>query len=181
MNCKDLLQRPSVQPQPENPWQGQAWFDPSGTYRYRLSRSWAGGQGAIAFVMLNPSQANDCRNDPTLRRCLGLAQSWGFARLEVVNLFAYCTAYPRQLAQVTDPIGPENDAHLLSVCQEAQQLLLAWGNWGSQQGRDRTVLELLRPHQAKWCALGLNQTGLPRHPLYVRREAQPQPWSGPTV
>ncbi|MBD0336961.1 MAG: DUF1643 domain-containing protein [Cyanobacteria bacterium Co-bin13] len=155
---------------------GTACFDPSGTYRYSLSRKWDEARPTIAFVMLNPSQANDAHNDPTIRRCIGLAQQWGYGRLKVVNLFAYCTAHPRTLAQVKDPVGPENDQYLLSTCEQAERVLLAWGNWGSRLDRDRTVLTLLEPHWIKCCSLGLNQTGLPRHPLYVRRDCQLLPW-----
>ncbi|MBD2259666.1 DUF1643 domain-containing protein [Pseudanabaena sp. FACHB-2040] len=155
---------------------GTACFDTSGTYRYTLSRRWDEARPTIAFVMLNPSQANDAYNDPTIRRCIGLAQQWGYGRLEVVNLFAYCSAHPRDLTQVKDPIGPENDQYLLSTCEQAERVLLAWGNWGSRLGRDRTVLTLLEPHWVKCCSLGLNQTGLPRHPLYVKRDSQLLPW-----
>jgi hypothetical protein len=55
--------------------------------------------------------------------------------------------------------------------------LLAWGNWGSWLGRDRAVLTLLTPHQAKCRCLGQNLTGQPRHPLYTPRHTSLQPWS----
>lgn len=156
--------------------QGTACFDPSGTYRYHLSRTWDEALPVMAFVMLNPSRADDSCNDPTIRRCITLAQQWGYGGLAVVNLFAYCAAHPKVLWQTPDPVGPENDPHLLRTCGQAERILLAWGNWGSQLGRDRTVLTLLAPHWARCCCLGLNQTGLPRHPLYVRRDSQPLPW-----
>lgn len=155
---------------------GSACFDKTGAYRYRLSRCWEAAQPAVAFVMLNPSQADGVHNDPTIRRCIGLAKFWGYGSLEVVNLFGYCTAHPRMLLQVSDPVGQKNDRHLVAVCEQVDRVLLAWGNWGSKLGRDRTVLSLLEPYQAKFCCLGLNQTGLPRHPLYVKRDTPPLVW-----
>jgi hypothetical protein len=120
-----------------------ATFDATGHYRYRLTRRWQPDGPCLTFVMLNPSRADHEREDPTLRRCIHLAQGWGYGGLVVVNLFAYCTAYPRELRHVVDPIGPENDAYLLPAVQQGDRCLLAWGNQGRWRGRDQAVLELL--------------------------------------
>jgi hypothetical protein len=158
---------------------GAACFDPSGQYRYWLSRCWLESGPQLAIVMLNPSRADAERNDPTLRRCLALALGWGFGSLTVVNLFAYCSADPQQLWQVQDPVGPDNDGHLLAACDRAARVLLAWGNWGCRLNRDLAVLTLLAASQPKWCCLGRNRTGRPRHPLYVRRDCLLQGWTEP--
>jgi hypothetical protein len=153
-----------------------ASFDPTGHYRYSLGRRW-GTTPTLAIIMLNPSRADGSVDDPTIRRCMGLAQGWGFGAIAVVNLFAYRSPHPRELRQVDDPIGPENDAALAETAHQADQILLAWGNWGSLGGRDRTVLELLRSHHPKCRCLGQNLTGQPRHPLYVSRSISLRPWS----
>ncbi|MDX2214776.1 MAG: DUF1643 domain-containing protein [Oculatellaceae cyanobacterium bins.114] len=150
-----------------------AIFDPSGTYRYTLWRNW-GCAPKVVFVMLNPSTADAEHNDPTIRRCIGLAQAWGFGALEVVNLFAYCATHPTELRQATDPIGIENDRYLLQAVQRSDRTLLAWGNWGYLHQRDRCVLNLLSQQTSLYC-LGMNQSGQPRHPLYVRRDVKPIP------
>ncbi len=64
-----------------------ATFDPTGRYRYSLERCW-GSDSTLAIVMLNPSRADGSLDDPTLRRCMGLALGWGFGAIAVVNLFA---------------------------------------------------------------------------------------------
>lgn len=163
---------PAPFPSPEG-----ATFDPSQTYRYRLWRCWQEHAARVVFVMLNPSTADGTHNDPTIRRCLGFAQSWGFGSLEVVNLFAYRTPDPAVLRQVRDPVGAENDFYLQAAIAQADQVLLAWGNSGSLQGRDRTVLQLLhsrgdRRHPPLHC-LGLTRAGQPRHPLYAPGSLQP--------
>ncbi|TMF61888.1 MAG: DUF1643 domain-containing protein, partial [Chloroflexi bacterium] len=66
-----------------------ATFSADRRYRYRLWRRWDGARPVVAFVMLNPSTADARRDDPTIRRCIGFAKSWGFGGVEVVNLFAY--------------------------------------------------------------------------------------------
>lgn len=127
--------------------------------------------------MLNPSQADGSKDDPTIRRCTALAHRWGFGSITVVNLFAYCTAHPRQLKQVEHPVGPENDQTLQNVATGDVDIWLAWGNWGSLYQRDEAVLELLMPFRHRLHCLGRNQTGQPQHPLYVSRTACLEPWS----
>ncbi|MFG0274726.1 MAG: DUF1643 domain-containing protein, partial [Phycisphaerales bacterium] len=85
-----------------------ARFDASRRYRYSLRRRWGAG-APCCFVMLNPSAADESYDDPTIRRCLGFARSWGYPALEVVNLFAWRTHEPRRLLETADPVGPGND------------------------------------------------------------------------
>ncbi len=153
-----------------------ALFDSSRRYRYRLNRCWPShgsrsGKLNVAFVMLNPSCANETADDPTLRACIQFAQRWGFGSLSVVNLFGYCTTHPADLKTVADPIGPKNDAYLIAAVEQAQQVVLAWGNAGVFLGRDRTILSLLAPYHAKLSYLQINRSGQPRHPIYIPRNA----------
>lgn len=156
--------------------QSSAVFDETGQYRYCLERIWDPSHPRLAIVMLNPSQADGRVDDPTIRRCCGLSHQWGYGAIAVVNLFAYRSAHPVELKRVSDPIGPENDRFLVAAAEQSAAILLAWGNSGSWRGRDRIVLDLLHPYRPQWCHLGLNQTGQPRHPLYVRRGIQLQRW-----
>lgn len=153
-----------------------AVFDLTGHYRYSLGRCWGDGPG-LTILMLNPSRADAQSDDPTIRRCVGLAQGWGFGAIQVVNLFAYCTAYPRQLRQVDDPVGPENDVTLGTAAAWGDLILLAWGNWGHLGQRDAAVLTLLTPHREKLRCLGRNRTGQPRHPLYVKGGTPLKRWA----
>lgn len=144
---------------------GDAVFDSTGRYRYRLTRSWAPGP-VVAFVMLNPNLADAERDDPTIRRAIGFAKVWGFGELVVVNLFAWRCRDPRDLARVPDPIGPDNDAHLADLPDD---VVVAWGNHGALRGR---ASEVLRRIEEAYC-LGVTLRGEPRHPLYVPA-AQPR-------
>lgn len=154
-----------------------AQFDPTGQYRYWLHRRWDEARPEIVLIMLNPSRADHQQDDPTLRRCIRLAQQWHYGSLTVVNLFAYCSPSPQQLKIATDPVGKDNDSQILQVCETAGQILLAWGNWGNLQGRDQQVLDLLQPYRDRLYCLGLNRTGQPRHPLYVPRNTKLCPWT----
>ncbi|MGD1908075.1 MAG: DUF1643 domain-containing protein [Leptolyngbyaceae cyanobacterium] len=159
------------------PIERSATFDATGQYRYRLDRRWDPHRPALTFVMLNPSRADHRQDDPTLRRCIGLSQGWEYGALTVVNLFAYCSSKPKQLQTAVDPVGPENDRYLLAACSDTQTIVLAWGNSGGLYQRNRAVLSLLEPYRDRCHCLGRNQTGQPRHPLYVKRNTQLLPWS----
>lgn len=144
-----------------------ATFDPTGLYRYLLWREWDRSAPKVGFVMLNPSQADAVADDPTIRRCVGFARLWGYGAVEIVNLFAYRTPHPKLLSQVRDPVGMENDDYLRSLSQRVDRIVIAWGNWGSLQRRDRAVLQLLTSSTPLYC-FGYTKQQQPRHPLYLR-------------
>jgi hypothetical protein len=154
---------------------GGATFDETGRYRYALWRAWDPAAPDIAFVMLNPNRADAICDDPTIRRCVGFARAWGFGRLWVVNLFGYRARDPRDLRAVADPIGSDNDRHLVRAARRAAMVIAAWGNAGTFGGRDREVIELLREGDRTIHCLGVTRCGCPRHPLYLAQTVAPQP------
>jgi len=153
-----------------------ACFSPCGRYRWWLRRRWPRGRGRLLFIGLNPSRADGHRDDPSLRRLTGFAQAWGFAELEVLNLFARVAVRPTQLRQLSDPCGADNDTWLAERLERQRQLWaaeaaapvwLGWGNHGGRGGRDQQVLELVWQWGCRPAWLGLTTSGQPRHPLYV--------------
>lgn len=84
-----------------------AVFDPTRTYRYRLTRHTGAGIGTLLFVMLNPSTADEYRNDPTVRRCIAFARAWGFGRLCVGNIFAFRSTDPAAVDWFARRYAPE--------------------------------------------------------------------------
>lgn len=124
--------------------------------------------------MLNPNQADAVSDDPTIRRCMGFAKTWGFGSLEVVNLFAHRAKTPQLLKQAVEPIGEDNDYYLATLPERVDLIVLAWGNWGRLWNRDRTVLPLFRSQPVY--SLGVTKLGQPRHPLYLRRDIDRVPF-----
>jgi hypothetical protein len=146
-----------------------AVIDPTGKYRYLLWRAWGLLWPRCLFIMCNPSVADAERDDPTIRRCIGFAKKWGMHGIEVVNLFAYRATEPDKLLQVDDPVGPQNDAHLIGATARAGLVVAAWGWHGTHRGRDGEVARLLAWSHLQ--CLGKTKNGHPRHPLYVRADA----------
>jgi hypothetical protein len=150
-----------------------AVFDASGRYRYRLARVWDAALPRVTFVLLNPSTADRHRDDPTIRRCIGFAQAWGYGGVEVLNLFAWRATKPRDLRRASAPVGPANDRHLRAAARRCGRVVVAWGTHGAWQGRGQAALALLRRHGCTPLCLGLTRDGQPRHVLYRRYETRP--------
>jgi hypothetical protein len=141
-----------------------ALFSRDRRYRYRLGRRWGDG-AAVCFVLLNPSTAEATREDPTVRRCIGFAQSLGYAALEVVNLYAYVAADPAELRRAGYPVGPENDLHIETAVGECARVILAWGVHATRLERPGEVLGLLQDIGVDPYCLRLTASGHPEHPL----------------
>jgi len=152
-----------------------AIFDVNGRYRYSLWRAWSPYYPRIVFVLLNPSTADEQRNDPTIRRCIGFARAWHFGSMEVVNLFAYLATDYRELFKVSDPIGQGNNRFLLQAVERCSTVVLGWGTRGTFLSRDRQVIQMFVRKKDVYC-LGLTKDGQPRHPLYIQGDTNLEPF-----
>jgi hypothetical protein len=152
--------------------QTRAHFSPCRRYRFALWRRWADGP-QVLFVMLNPSTADETENDPTIRRCIGFARSWGFSAVAVGNLFAFRTPSPVLLRAASEPVGNDNDDWLLLMRAESELAVAGWGNHGRYLGRSGAV----RASLTRFHILGITKLGEPRHPLYLSAQAKPVWWA----
>ena len=143
-----------------------ATFSDCRKYRYGLSRTWNGKKKTILFIGLNPSTANEKIDDPTIRRCINYAQNWGYGSLLMVNLFAYRATLPSELKNVKNPIGNDNDLHILELSKKADLAVAAWGNEGTLLNRDKEVKKIL----PNLMCLKINKSGQPAHPLYQKKD-----------
>ena len=152
-----------------------AVFSPCQRYRYLLRRRVGLSELICLFIMLNPSKADAIRNDPTVRRCMDFAHSWGFGILMVANLFALRSTDPIELKLTNlDPVGPDNDDWLTIAAKKADRIVFGWGNGGQYLGRAEAVRALLKEASiAPSVYLELTQQGEPRHPLYVAKNCVP--------
>lgn len=157
-----------------------ASFSECGRYRYALWRKWADGPLA-AFCGLNPSTADEFRNDRTVNRCIHFARKWNYAGLIMLNAFAYRATDPADMKRRVDPVGRDNDLTIKVAAGSTQVeiVVCCWGNHVSYIGRGVEMLELLKPYAAKLRCLAVNGGGEPKHPLYCRGDMEPLPFEIP--
>lgn len=160
-----------------------AIISPCGKYRYRLERD-GPGEGATAIIMVNPSTADALNDDATIRKLRGFGERHGWGRLIVGNLFAWRATDVRDLVRVSDPVGPENDAHLTDIMLSADRLIVAWGPIAKQpryhRGRWRRFMELVRLARATPLCIGEPaKCGHPKHPLMLGYDSPILEWKPP--
>lgn len=155
-------------------WVGDATFSTNKKYRYLLIRAfykWT-VDSICTFIMLNPSTATGDVSDNTVRRCEGYARFWGFKALAVLNIFALRSTDPKALYNHEDPVGPLNDDYIENYAHRSGLIVCAWGAHGKHMGRGARVLEKLRLYKPTY--LKLTKTGIPMHPLYLKKDLKPQ-------
>ncbi len=142
-------------------------------YRYFLSRTWGDSGKIITFIGLNPSTADATNDDPTIKRCINFAKSWGGSTLLMVNIFAYRSTKPDVLRSVIDPIGELNDMWLAKAVDDSDVVVAAWGNNGLYKDRSQAVIKMF---SGKLQALRITKLGMPGHPLYVPANTELSPF-----
>jgi len=147
-----------------------AYFSPDGIYRYWLEIRWASGR-AINFLMLNPSTADEQKNDPTVERCERRARMWGYPAVIITNLFAVRATDPNDMLAHQNPTGRENDKWIVQAYAESIMTIAAWGAHGKHLQRSRRVRQDALGGMPLKC---LKYTGgEPWHPLYLPYSLEP--------
>jgi hypothetical protein len=153
-------------------------------YRYAIGRAWDpeptepwhAVRPTFSVTAINPSKARFDVNDPTLLKLVHYAKQEGCGSLLLRNLAAYSATNPDELSSVDDPVGPDNE-RVLMLQQMFALNVAAWGNFPSKRVRERLKRSM---SIVKMCTtlhvFGLNQTGEPKHPLYLKNALRVIPW-----
>ena len=148
-----------------------AVFTDDRTHRLYLWRRWAKSGPWVMFIGLNPSTADERLNDPTIRRCIGFAQKWGYSGMFMCNAYSLVSTDPKKLnAEAPIAMGAQLAMRVIRTrCKEA---IAAWGNqitlirdWEDRVDRIKNDLSPLQ-------CLGVTKLGHPRHPLYLPYSTQ---------
>ena len=160
---------------------GRASISPCGLYRFELRRDIEPDDapsfvlaGTVAFLLNNPSTADAMKNDPTVVRGLGYTIAWGFSRMIFVNVNPYRSTDPERALLPSDEALDVNVAVLRRVAQEAELVVCGWG-MKADAGLVKVATETMLPH-VHLHALAYSKTGVPRHPLYLRKDLRPLLW-----
>lgn len=165
-----------------------AVISPDGVYRYRLERplkpiSIPALTGVV--IMVNPSTADATVDDPTIRKVCGFGERAGWSKVIVGNLCAFRATNVKELWHGPDPIGHDNDLHLLTMLAEADQVLFAWGPTAKlpPELRDRWMHVYLLARAEGHIPLQIGEPckdGHPRHPLMAAYDTPLLPWTPPS-
>jgi hypothetical protein len=159
-----------------------AMFSPCERYRYRWWRVWSelGTPRLAHFIMLNPSTATHELMDPTVTRCKGFAEEWGYGGVIVSNIFAYRATDPKVMRAQEDPVGPMNDSFIVGdatkIVRTDGVVVCAWSQHGKFKGRGAEVRSLLWRNDIPMHYLKMGAGGMPHHPLYLKGDIKPQRW-----
>lgn len=158
-----------------------------GEYRFTLHRRWANGP-LLAWVMLNPSTADEKKDDPTIQRIMRFSYRWGYGALVVVNLYPFRSSHPREMKKWRDKIdwaslepSAERTAYYRNAgiaakaAAEADGVVVAWGATAFINDVKYwcDLAEIEADREIDWLCLGVTQDGAPKHPLARGRHRVP--------
>lgn len=156
-----------------------------GLYRYRLERRISAAPRIAAFIMVNPSTADAKQNDATIRKVIGFAERNGIGKVIVGNKFAFRATDINALRNTTDPVGPENDHHLIQIMQDADLHIVAWGPLAKLPPNLRTrwqeVVQIADHVGCRFLCLGTAKDQHPRHPLMLSYDTAISDWNLPKL
>ncbi len=167
-------------------WSGE----PEPLYRYLLTRGFDHPYKRldVGVIMLNPSTADEMKDDPTFTRVRSFAARLVRERhgvttpptLAIANLYALRSTDPKALRGHPDPVGPANLNTIRWLAQNARDLIVAWGGSlppGSEEhvAEVRAIIGSRSSTRPVWC-LGTTKAGQPRHPLYLAGDTPFVPW-----
>lgn len=117
---------------------------------------------------MNPSTADEIKNDPTIERQCRRAKRLGFGGVTILNCGAIRETDSRKAWKDIDPIGPRNlDIISAEMSDDRRMFVAGWGTPARKFGADKAILELFRTRGYPLYCLGTNLDGSPKHPLYV--------------
>lgn len=144
-----------------------AAFDKTGKYKYYVYKQWNESKPNLMVIGLNPSSSKCQLSEPTVRRCMKIANELGYGGLYMVNLFSFITSDPNDLDKINDPVGKENDKFIEECAKKCKKIVFAWGSITDLKGRDKKILA----DYEGYC-FGRNQDGNPKHPLFLKRKVK---------
>ena len=132
-------------------------------HRYSLKRIWDKDKPKVLFIMLNPSLADNYKDDPTIRRLIKFAKLFGYGGFYVGNLFSYITPYPKELKN--NIITKKNSSSVKKMINKVDDVVYAWGTNMQEPVFLKKIVDNPK-------CFGKNKNQTPKHPLYLSQNTQ---------
>ena len=132
--------------------------------RYSLKREWDKSKNKILYIMLNPSFADEKKDDPTIRRLISFTKKFNSGGFLVGNIFTTITPNPKEIDR-SKGISDKNFKELFKLINKVDQIVYAWGNTVEEP-------QLLKELVLSPKCFGKNLNGTPKHPLYLPKNSK---------
>lgn len=132
--------------------------------RYFLKREWDNSKGLLLYIMLNPSVADEKKDDPTIRRLINFTKKFDYGGFLVGNIFTKITPNPKKLNK-SKGMTDKNFEELIKLINKVDQIVYAWGNTIEEP-------QLLKKLVLNPKCFGKNVNGTPKHPLYISKNSE---------
>lgn len=156
-----------------------------GRYRYRLERELSSDGIVMAFFGVNPSTASAEIEDQTTMKWRGFAIRNGGRKYIAGNPFAFRATNVDELSRASDPVGAENQSHLIDIMRDADVLVPCWGSRWKLPSQLRSQLDLLaqmlRLSGKPIRIFGLTKSRDPKHPLMLGYDTPLVEWPAPNT
>lgn len=143
-----------------------AIFSDNRTHRYVLWRKWQIHGKHVMFIGLNPSRANEVKNDLTITKLIHFAKSWGYGGIYMTNLFSIIEPDSGFIKTLTNEnyksyIRTETESWLDHVWGRSEETVFCWGNFPNIQFRAEEIIKRFGPAMC----FGKTKSGAPKHPV----------------
>ena len=150
-------------------------------YRYILGTR---GQKPLICIGINPSTARPGDLDPTLKSVERVAKANGFDSFIMFNVYAQRATSPDDMERTCNPELHRENMRAFAYALSLNPRPVVWAAWGTIiEKRDylwpclEDMIALGREYGARWVTCGRrSKAGHPHHPLYLRADAQAEPF-----
>lgn len=144
-----------------------AIFSECRKYRYALWRVWDLNKPKLMFIGLNPSTANESKNDNTITKVIKIAKGNGYGGVYMTNLFGIVSSKPEVLESNGLDLQGDNNDWLITISGICKDIVFAWGNFKQAINRSKEVAAMF---ENSLC-IQQNKNGSPKHPLYCKDDS----------
>ena len=150
-------------------------------YRYILGTR---GKKPLICIGINPSTARPGDLDPTLQSVERVARNNGFDSFIMFNVYAQRATSPDDMEPECNPELHRENMRAFAYALSLNPRPVVWAAWGTIiEKRDylwpclEDMIALGREYGARWVTCGRrSKAGHPHHPLYLRADAQAEPF-----
>jgi hypothetical protein len=150
-----------------------AIFNENRTYRYRLWRMNDQPKKVLLYIMLNPSSADENRNDNTIKRLFNFTNDFGYDGFIVCNLCAIISTNSKKIKNkiILSKLDMTIIKDTLDKIPIIEKVVYAWGSNNKidkkQIYKISSLTELLEQYGHKPYCFSFNNDGSPKHPLML--------------